>query len=132
MLKWYKKNLNKMMMKNKLKSLKSGAYILCTCFLLISPGFLFNSCSSSAGEAPKTDTVVIELMKFIPEEITVNKGDTILFINKDIVAHDVTEVNKAWASPTLANGDSWKMEATKSADYFCSIHIIMKGKIIVK
>lgn len=81
---------------------------------------------------PKKVTVTIEQMKYNPENVTVHAGDTVFFINKDIVAHDVTEENKAWASPTLEVGDSWQMVADKSADYYCSIHMVMKGKITVK
>lgn len=70
-------------------------------------------------------------MQFQPAELTINKGDTVIFVNKDIVDHDATEVNKAWSSPPLAMGESWKWVATKSADYYCSIHLVMKGKINV-
>lgn len=92
------------------------------------------SCNSGNGNnaVHKTDTVVIEQMKFNPQTITVNKGDTVLFINKDIVEHNATEDNKAWQSPTLQMGDSWKFVPEKSADYYCSIHIVMKGRIEVK
>lgn len=79
---------------------------------------------------PKRHTVEIIEMQFRPALLEVNKGDTIVFINKDLVDHDVTEVNKAWHSPPLATGDSWKWVATKSADYYCSIHLVMKGQIV--
>jgi len=45
-------------------------------------------------------------MQFQPQNISGNKGDTVVFINNDIVAHDVTEKNKAWASPQLSPKDS--------------------------
>ncbi len=81
---------------------------------------------------PKKHTVVIEKMKFNPPNIEVHKGDTIVFINKGFVAHDVTEKNDKWASPKLKPGDSWKMVAQKSSEYYCSIHVVMKGKVTVK
>ena len=71
-------------------------------------------------------------MKFQPAELTVNKGDTVIWINKDIVPHDITEINRAWASPLLNTGDTWEKVVTESASYFCSIHVVMKGKLIVK
>lgn len=81
----------------------------------------------------KAATVVtIENMKFNPATITVNKGDKITFINKDIVAHNATEMKNAWASPLLANGQSWTFTPEKTADYYCTVHVVMKGKIIVK
>lgn len=88
--------------------------------------------SSTTMETPKTDTVIIEQMKFMPDTLTINKGDTVLFINKDIVEHDVTEINKAWTSGPLKMDESWKLVPEKSVDYYCSIHLVMKGKIMVK
>jgi plastocyanin len=92
--------------------------------------FLLSFCSNKK-VAPKTYTVEIVQMKFQPAVLNVHKGDTVIFVNKDIVDHDATEVNKAWNSPPLATGDSWKWVAEKSSDYYCSIHLVMKGQIIV-
>ncbi len=83
-------------------------------------------------QAPKNHIVEIKDMKFQPEVLTVNKGDIVTWINRDYVPHDVTEINKAWASPRLKTNQSWKKVITKSASYYCSIHVVMKGKLIVK
>lgn len=101
----------------------------CICSLLIS--FVIYSCASAQAD-PKVYTVEIKDMKFVPESITVNKGDTIIWINKDIMPHDVTEENqKAWTSSVIPAGGSWKMAVTEAADYYCSIHVVMKGKIVL-
>lgn len=99
--------------------------------LLVGILFSVSSCTSPKKESPKTYKVEIAQMQFQPAELTVRKGDTVLFENKDMVAHDVTEVNKAWTSSELSSGSSWKWVATKSADYYCNIHLVMRGKIIV-
>ena len=84
-------------------------------------------------EEPKTHIVEIKQMKFEPAEIKVHKGDRVLWINKDITNHDVTELSKkAWASSPLSTGQSWSMTVTQSEDYFCNLHQVMKGKIIVE
>jgi plastocyanin len=70
-------------------------------------------------------------MKFIPGEITVRKGDVIVWTNKDVVVHDITDENKKWRSQPVQIGKSWKMTVKESSAYFCSIHPMMKGKIIV-
>jgi plastocyanin len=46
----------------------------------------------AAGEQPerKTHTVTIEAMRFRPEHLTVASGDTIVWINKDLVPHTAT------------------------------------------
>ena len=78
-------------------------------------------------------TIIIKEMKFQPAEITVQKGDIIVWINKDIVAHNVTEEKtNGWKSSTISDGKSWKMIVKTSSSYFCSLHPIMKGKISLK
>jgi plastocyanin len=103
-------------------------------FLLLSAlVFLLNCCNSSTPKnTPEKHIVEIVQMKFQPEVLHVNEGDTVVFINKDLFVHDVTEeLHKSWTSKPIASGSSWKMVATQSVDYFCSIHVVMKGKIIV-
>ncbi|SFC25579.1 plastocyanin/azurin family copper-binding protein [Kaistella jeonii] len=88
--------------------------------------------TENANLKTETHVVTIENMKFNPAIITVNKGDKVTFINKDIVAHNATETKKLWASPLLQNGQSWTFAPDKTSDYYCSVHLVMKGKIIVK
>ena len=77
-------------------------------------------------------TVEIKQMKFNPAELKVSKGDTVVWVNNDIVAHDVTEERaKKWTSSPIASNASWQMVVSQSADYYCSIHVVMKGKLIV-
>lgn len=79
------------------------------------------------------DTIYIENMAFNPAELTINEWDTIVWINKDIVAHDVTVLpDKTWTSDTLHPGESWANTIEVSTDYNCSIHPTMTGKVIVK
>jgi plastocyanin len=82
---------------------------------------------------PKLYTVTISQMQFRPSEIKVAKGDTVLFKNEDMVAHNVVESSsKKWSSAPLSTGQSWKLIANQSADYYCTIHPVMKGKIVVE
>ncbi len=79
------------------------------------------------------DTIVISGMQFRPAELHIKKGNTVVWINRDIVVHDATEFpDKKWTSGPIATGSSWKMKVDESFDYFCSIHITMKGKLIVE
>jgi plastocyanin len=78
-------------------------------------------------------TVEIKQMKFVPAELVVNQGDTVVWINNDITTHDVTEQpSGAWTSSAILSGKSWSMVVRKSTDYYCSIHVVMKGKLIVQ
>lgn len=96
--------------------------------------FLLSSCSSGIKQnTPEVHVVEIKQMKFQPAELVVQKGDTVVWINRDIVAHDVTEEpGKAWTSSVIAPGQSWRYVVTESADYYCSIHVVMKGKLKVQ
>ena len=96
--------------------------------------FLFGSCSNAPEKITHQSFVVeIKEMKFVPAELQAQFGDTVAWINKDLVAHDVTEeANKEWNSSPLATGKSWSMIVRKSSDYYCSIHVVMKGKIVVQ
>ncbi len=88
--------------------------------------------ADNSANVPTLHVVEITQMKFVPDVVNVNKGDTILWINKDMVDHDVTEQKlHSWTSSRLPAGASWKMVATKSDAYYCSLHVIMEGKIIV-
>lgn len=76
--------------------------------------------------------VQIRQMQFLPADLTVNAGDTVVFQNNDMVAHDVTEESrKAWASGVMQPGARWKMPVAEDVNYYCSIHVVMKGKIKV-
>lgn len=88
--------------------------------------------SAPAHTAKQAPVVVIEQMKFVPQTLTIQKGDTITFINKDLVPHDVTEASEGWKSGTLDPGSSWRFAPQKDEDYFCSIHVVMKGHIKVQ
>ena len=94
------------------------------------------STSATAGGIKNTahfHTVEIKQMKFVPAELIVNKGDTVMWINRDLVDHDATEEgNKLWTSGPIAMGGSWSKVVTKSANYYCSIHVVMKGKLTVE
>ena len=83
-------------------------------------------------QSEHTHTIKISKMKFNPEELTIPSGDTVVWINNDITNHCVTEVSKAWTSGAITPGQSFKKLVTKSTEYFCAIHVVMKGKINVQ
>lgn len=92
-----------------------------------------NNSTSSNAATPKTDTVVIENMQFQPGELVIHKGDTVIWINKGIVGHNVTDdPGASWTSGNIEVGESWKTAPEKSLKYFCTIHPTMKGTITVQ
>jgi plastocyanin len=106
---------------------------------------ILGSCSSPSKEAspepdssleearPAMHSVEITQMKFFPAELKVKKGDRVVFVNHDLVTHDVTEeAKKTWSSSPLATDQTWVLVVTETVNYFCSIHPVMKGKIVVE
>ena len=73
--------------------------------------------------------VDIRAFSFVPQRTIVAPGDTIVWINHDIVPHTVTAESGAWAPRTLLEGESWEMlvEAGERYPYFCEFHPNMKG-----
>lgn len=99
--------------------------------------FIMAGCNSSNENAQqrtnKRDTVVIKAMAFVPAALTIQKGDTVVWINQGIVAHDVSAFpDRNWHSDTLNPHDTFEKVFSDSAGYFCSIHPTMKGKILIK
>jgi len=80
-----------------------------------------------------THVIEIRQMKFEPGELKIHSGDKVTWINRDILLHDVTQQpDKMWSSGPMEAGASWSTTFTESADYYCSIHVVMKGRIVVE
>jgi len=112
----------------------SRIFALCACSILVAALIILPGCSSAPGKTvPKTYTVEIVSMKFQPAELTVHKGDTVIFLNKDMVVHNVTEDrDKGWSSSSLPIDQSYQLAVTGTVHYYCSIHPMMKGVIMVE
>jgi plastocyanin len=100
---------------------------------------------ASAGQAAnsrnsplKVVTVVIRRFKFEPATVTVHPGDTVEWMNDDIVPHTTTGEGDAqkpvWNSGTIQTGAKWRYVARKQGtfNYTCVLHPNMKGKLIVQ
>ena len=76
-------------------------------------------------------SVEISGFTFSPSELTVAKGATVTWTNKDSMAHTVT--SSSFDSGPVQNGGSFSFTFTQAGtyDYHCSIHPSMTGKITV-
>lgn len=83
---------------------------------------------------PQTHTVYIKGFRFVPDTLTVNVGDTVVWINEDKVSHTATAEGKSFDSKNIPNGTSWRYLADKkgSYPYICIPHPMMRGKLIVQ
>ena len=89
---------------------------------------------AAALAAGKTHTVRIEGLKFNPERLEVDAGDTVIWTNQDVVPHTVTASRAKVESGEIAPGKSWRFVAKKKGEmpYICRIHPTMKATLVVK
>lgn len=90
--------------------------------------------AGAAHAAPTAHTVVIDGMRFIPQNLEVKAGDTVIWRNKDPFPHNATAARGGPVSPAIASGASWKFVASKrgSYPYLCTLHRTMTGMLVVK
>jgi plastocyanin len=83
---------------------------------------------------PKTHTVVMEAMVFRPAALTVSSGDTIVWVNKDIVEHTATSAAAGFDSQMIRPGKSWKHTVRIRGNFavLCTYHPAMTGTLRVE
>lgn len=109
-------------------------YLLLTIWIFL---IFLTGCSrkeiDSYSETSQTHIIEIKQMKFVPSQVVVSPGDSIRWINRDIVAHNVAEETSTdWKSPDLNTGESFTIKIHKEQSYLCTLHPVMKGKIELK
>ena len=103
---------------------------------------LISGCYGPKTAAPSTttqptaaNTVEIKGFAFNPGEITVTKGTTVTWANKDSAPHTVTTTNApvAFDSGRINKGEQFSQtfDTAGTYEYYCSIHPNMRGKVIV-
>lgn len=95
------------------------------------------SSSQAVGEVARksiTRVLTIENLQFKPATLTVQRGDRVVWVNKDLFPHTVTATNKAFDSGSIAPGDSWAYVAVRATafSYGCTFHPTMKGLLKVR
>jgi plastocyanin len=83
---------------------------------------------------PKTHTVTMENMRFQPESLTVTRGDTVVWVNKDLVPHTATSKGGGFDSQVIQAEKSWRFTVRKKGDfaYHCTFHPTMTAMLQVK
>ena len=81
-----------------------------------------------------TIEVKIDNFTFNPKQVTVKAGDTVTWVNHDDIPHTVTSKTLVFRSNALDSDDkfSFTFTAPGSFDYFCSLHPMMTGTIVVE
>jgi plastocyanin len=83
-----------------------------------------------------TRPIVINIEKFTynPNPVTVPLGAAVVWVNHDIVPHDVVNPDKAFKSKLLEKDEQFSFTFSQlgTYHYICSIHPKMTGDVVVK
>ena len=89
----------------------------------------------SAGASEHGAQVHIDNFSFSPASITIPRGTTVTWTNRDDIPHTVVSTNgKSFKSHPLDSDDtySFTFETAGQYGYFCSLHPHMQGTVIVQ
>ena len=89
--------------------------------------------ASQAGDAER-HVIDMRGFGFAPAQLVVSAGDTIVWINRDVVPHTATSAVGAWDSGEMRTNASWGWVPTEAGavDYVCAYHPGMRGTITVR
>jgi len=95
---------------------------------------VFISALTSAADKSIVHTIVMDGTAFSPDTLTVKRGDTVVWVNKDPFPHTVTAVDGAFDSKSINAGKRWTYVARKPGSYAygCAFHPNMKGTFKVE
>ncbi len=117
--------------------MKSGAkardgVLAVIAFAVVSTGLSLAD-SGEANPAPSYHVIEIRQLEFQPAELTMAAGDTVVWINRDIVPHTVTGLDAEWNSGELKKDESWEWIAGTdgTTPYYCEYHPTMRGSLVV-
>ncbi|HJR17299.1 MAG TPA: plastocyanin/azurin family copper-binding protein [Gemmatimonadales bacterium] len=105
---------------------------------MLAPGLLT---LFSGGEASRHDDgarrhiVEIQGMTFQPAVLEVERGDTVVWVNRDMVPHTATGTGgQSWTTGVLSQSQSGQyVVLTRGVTaYFCELHPVMEGKLIAR
>jgi len=88
-----------------------------------------------SASAEDHDVSITDDMKFNPEDLTINVGDTVTWTNNDGMGHTATSTDgpASFDSENIAAGATWSFTFTEAGtyEYKCDYHSSMTGIIIV-
>jgi len=116
-----------------MKKILMGGALIALAFGLTRSGQVLaaNGQNASNGEYQ----IKIDNFSFAPATLTVPAGATVTWVNHDDVPHIVVSKNgKDFKSPVMDTDQKFTHSFARAGtyDYYCSIHPMMIGKVIVK
>lgn len=82
----------------------------------------------------KVVAVAIRGFKFVPAEVNIKVGETVVWTNEDSAPHTVESADGVLRSDELSKGDTYSYTFTSAGkhDYICGIHPTMHGSVTVQ
>ena len=76
----------------------------------------------------------MENFVFVPAEVTVAAGDTVIWSNTDFVPHTATARDASWDSKAINGSEAWRFVAQTRGrhEYYCAFHPNMTAIIVVR
>ena len=88
--------------------------------------------SAPAAAAPQTHVIVMDRMKFGAVPTKIRQGDTILWINRDMVRHTATAANKSFGVDLPPKTQKrMTVRASGAIPFTCKFHPGMRGVLKV-
>ena len=88
----------------------------------------------AAGSTVAADqTVQIDDLAYSPPTVTVEQGDTVIWMNADDIEHTATDADGSFDTEVIAPGSSVSVlfDTVGTSAYACSIHPAMTGTVVV-
>ena len=89
---------------------------------------------ASLQNVANASAVKIDNFSFSPKALTVKAGTTVTWTNHDDIPHNVVSTEKKFSSPVLDTDQNFSFTFSEpgSYPYFCKIHPMMTGTVIVE
>jgi len=95
----------------------------------------FVAVNACAGDPPVAGTrhiVEISGFAFVPAQLQVATGDSVTWVNRDVVPHTIQVAGGAGPlSPELLTGDEFTLTVHDPMHYVCGLHLSMQGQLAV-
>ena len=87
--------------------------------------------AAAATARSETIQVMVDKLVFTPAEVSAKVGDTIEWINRDILAHTATVKGGMEVMIPARKTGRVTLQKAEAIDYYCRFHPNMKGRITV-
>ena len=94
---------------------------------------LANTPAPTNTPTPSSNTVQAEIKSFILPNLTMKKGTTVTWTNKESAPHTSTGIGQRWESGSLGTNQSFSFTFNEvgAFGYFCQFHANMSGTVTV-